>query len=108
MLQLSNPRIDAIVNDWPSGSRRVRVTFAVEGKKSRGERVARVTTGKPKRTTYYLKIRIVDGDDGRIYLLGLTEYNQIVVVPGTLTALQYFHDASPEFESYRKLLMDAS
>lgn len=97
MLTLSNPRESAIVDDWPHGRRRVTATFTIESKTISGQekfRCSRVTTGgtfKPKRTTYYLKMKIVDGDDGRIYLIGLTEYGQRVLIPGTLKTTEYFY-----------------
>jgi len=104
MLELSNPRTEAVVEDWPSGRRRVTATFTVEDGGKRGFRVARVTTGKPKKTTYHLRMTIVDGDDGRIYALGLTEFGQIVVWPGTLKCPEYIYDTKPEYETYKALL----
>lgn len=105
MLRLSNPRTEAIIEDWPHGrNRRVTATFTVENGGNRGFRVARVTTGKPKKTTYHLRIKIVDGDDGKIYVLGLTEYGQIVLIPGTLKTTEYFHSDGPEYETYKAIL----
>ncbi|MHC4372167.1 MAG: hypothetical protein ACYSW8_31570 [Planctomycetota bacterium] len=107
MLQLSNPRHGAVVEDWPSGKRRVTATFDVEQDPKKGDRVARATTGKPKKTTYHKKMRIVDGDDGRVYLLGFTSCAQIVVWPGTMKYPEYFYDGDEGFAEYFKLLMDA-
>ena len=103
MLQLSNPRREAVVEDWPNGRRRVNAFFSVETVKGK-DRVCRTTTGKPKKTTYHVKMRLVDGDDGRIYALGLTELNQMVLWAGTLKTTEYFHEDDEEYGVYRALL----
>ena len=80
----SNPRRSAVIEDWPSGSRRVTATFEVEKGKA-GERVVRTTTGKPHKTTYNRKMVIADGDDGRTYLLAIcADYDFVKVIPGTM------------------------
>lgn len=71
MIALSNPRTHAVIENWPSGANRVTATFTVE-KNKRGERIARTTTGKPKVTTYHDKMAIVDGEDGRTYLIAFS------------------------------------
>ena len=75
--QFSNPRKSATIDGWPSGRMRVQAKFEVEKHPTRGERVSRVTQTKnlmgwnaPHRTTYAEKFFIVDGDDGRTYMLG--------------------------------------
>jgi hypothetical protein len=45
----------------------VTARFEIE-QNSRGERAVRTTTGAPKKLTYADKMRIVDGDDGNIYI----------------------------------------
>ncbi len=67
-MSYSNPRTSAVIPDWPSGSQRVTATFSIEAHPKRGERGVRTTTGAPKTLTYARKARIVDGDDGRIYI----------------------------------------
>lgn len=76
MTTYSNPRMEAVIEDWPSGSHRVRATFKVEQHPTRGERATRTTinpkTGKPsalKALTYARRMRIVDGDDGKTYIV---------------------------------------
>lgn len=67
--QFTNPRLEAEFTDWPlGGSRRGVCRFTVETNK-RGSRILRTTTGKPKASTYSDAVAIVDGDDGRTYLL---------------------------------------
>ncbi len=68
-LTFSNPRILAEFNDWPSGSKRVKCVFHVERHPKRGDRVGRTTTGKTKYTTYGGLAAIVDGSDGKTYIL---------------------------------------
>jgi len=66
----SNPRLNASFTDWPlGGNKRGNCSFAVEKHPKRGSRVLRTTTGKPKASTYSTLCAIVDGDDGRTYLL---------------------------------------
>lgn len=72
----SNPRMEAIIPDWPSGSHRTEAHFKIEQHPKRGERATRTTkhpiTGKPsapKLNAYAHKARIVDGDDGRTYVI---------------------------------------
>lgn len=68
MITFTNPRLRAEFSDWPSGAKRVNCVFAVEQGK-RGYRVTRTTTGKPKTNTYGGRAAIVDGSDGRTYIL---------------------------------------
>ncbi len=105
MLKLSNPRNSAIIEDWPTGRKRCTATFTVETKKGK-YRVSRVTTGKPKKTTYNHRMCIVDGDDGRTYLIAITMYDQAIVMLGTLTSTQhYFKETNPEmYQQVRDLL----
>lgn len=103
MLKLSNPRESAVIENWPFGSKKVTAIFSVE-KNNRGERVSRTTTGKPKLTTYYVRCRIVDGDDRRTYVLALTEYGQIVVIPGTLKTATYYYAKDECYGEYKSLL----
>ena len=74
-VQFSNPRLVSETNDWPSGGMRVYCRFSVEYNSKKGYRVSRVTANKhgvlckPKFTTYSGRCVIVDGDDGRTYIL---------------------------------------
>ncbi len=70
MLTFSNPRRKATFTDWPlSFTKRGECTFEVHNMGKKGERVSRTTTGKPKFTTYASKAAIVDGSNGKTYLL---------------------------------------
>ena len=80
-MKFSNPRTTAVFEDWPfGGSQRCRMEFKIESHPTRGERCIRTSTtannrvGKPKKSTYSTMCRIVDGDDGKTYIL---EYNQV-------------------------------
>jgi hypothetical protein len=88
-LTYSNPRMNVVIEDWPSGSLRTKATFSIEQNK-RGERAVRVTvnpkTGRlnaPKSMTYATKARFVDGSDGRLYIIELSQFKHISVMKGT-------------------------
>ncbi len=89
---LSNPRRETTIDDWPIGRQRCRCRFAVEAHPKRGERVARWTENKtrtgwnnPKKTTYATRFAIVDGDDGRTYLLSFNrDWGCIVLHAGDM------------------------
>jgi hypothetical protein len=83
----SNPRLTAEFTNWPYGALRTTATFSVEKTPGRGERAVRVTidpkTGRPtapKKLTYARKVRIVDGDDGKTYLIEKTLYGFVSVM----------------------------
>jgi hypothetical protein len=72
----SNPRLHAVIENWPSGQHRTTATFTIERHPRRGERGTRTTvnpkTGQPsapKVLTYARRARIVDGSDGKTYIL---------------------------------------
>ena len=70
MITFTNPRLSATFTDWPlGGSKRGTCVFTVTHKPGKGWRFERVTTGKPKCSTYGGLGAIVDGSDGRTYLL---------------------------------------
>lgn len=78
----TNPRMHVEIDDWPSGNYRTKAVFNIEQDAKRGERVTRFTlhpvTGKPgalKKLTYALQMRIVDGEDGKTYILARTAYH---------------------------------
>ena len=81
----SNPRTEATIKDWPHGRNRVTARFWIESHPKRGERVCRQTTGKPKKLTYSKRFAIVDGDDGRTYLIYDTSpYSFLGVMQGNM------------------------
>lgn len=81
-VKFSNPRDFAEFDDWPSGGNRVKCKFEIERKPGK-TRVVRTTTDKfgywqkPKKNTYSADAKIVDGDDGRTYIIRLTSYGFI-------------------------------
>jgi hypothetical protein len=88
MLPFSNPRLVAEFNDWPiGGNHRGQCKFVVELGNKRGIRISRTTTDKngawckPKFTTYGGPAVIVDGSDGKTYILqAVPIYNGIHVI----------------------------
>ena len=83
---LSNPRKEDVIPDWPLGSGRTGDATFTHESNNRGERIRRVTPNrqgvpcKPKRSTYYVKIRLVDGSDGKTHMIGLTRYSGMLCV----------------------------
>lgn len=72
-LTFSNPRQTATFPDWPlGGNRRGNCTFTMEYKEGKGYRIVKQTTGKPKVATYGGKGAIVDGSDGKTYIIQFT------------------------------------
>jgi hypothetical protein len=91
-MNFSNPRLNATFTDWPLGSnKRGNCTFTVHDEGKKGQRVSRTTVGKPKFTTYGTKMCIVDGDNGKTYILQFNTkgINAIRVIASDLN-----HDAS--------------
>lgn len=86
----SNPRMNAVIDNWPIGRTSTSAHFAIEQVPGKGERGTRYTidpkTGKPsatKKLTYARKARIVDGDDGKTYIVELSGvYGHITVMQG--------------------------
>lgn len=86
MITYTNPQLNLTVTDWPYGRFRTTAVFTVE-KNKQGERVSRITTNPktgaenaPKRSTYATLSRIVDGSDGKTYIMQLTSYGFIKVM----------------------------
>jgi hypothetical protein len=106
MTTYSNPRMEATLATWTRISTipnwtRVRpnlgaVHLAVETVEGKGQRATRYTLGdwpdaKPsatKRDTYNLRTRIVDGDDGKTYIIGMTMYGFVNVTRSDLKTQQ--------------------
>ena len=80
MITFSNPRHEATFTDWPlGGSKRGTCTFKVEKHPKRGYRVGRTTTGKTKYDTYSPRVAIVDGSNGRTYILSDTVHGFVSI-----------------------------
>lgn len=81
LISYSNPRMKAVIENWPmGGSRRGVCTFAIEVTPKKGERATRVTHGAAKKLTYARISRIVDGSDGRTYILELSPMSECISV----------------------------
>ena len=80
-MKFSNPRKKAVIADYPLGrDKRGQCVFEVHSDPKKGERVSKTTTGKPSFSTYADRACIVDGDDGRTYLLFFAkDFNSIHV-----------------------------
>jgi hypothetical protein len=104
MLTYTNPRMTAVIPDWPSGRHRVTATFTVETDPKRGQRVIRTTTGKGKATTYAVQARIVTGSDGRTYVAMLTPYDFVGIMRSDLKIQhESIHRGDPRLPELLKL-----
>jgi hypothetical protein len=99
----SNPRVEAVIPDWPSGSKRVTARFSIE-RGPKGERAVRVTDGAPKKLTFSRFVRIVDGSDGRTYIAEFTSYGFISIMRGDMK-LQHetVFDRDPRYPQIKEL-----
>ena len=98
MPNYSNPRTHATIENWPSGSKRVKAEFMIEAFPGKGERAVRVTTGAPKKLTYARKMRIVDGDDGRTYIAALSDYGHVSIMRGDMKLQEEsIHNRDPRY-----------
>lgn len=115
MKHYSNPRLEAVFTDWPTGNTRTTATFAVETT-NRGQRGTRVTldprTGQPnarKVLTYAVAVRIVDGDDGRTYFIERTMYGGISVMRSDMKLQEEsIQQNDPRFAEVSALFGDAA
>lgn len=103
MTKYSNPRMAAAIENWPHGSQRVTAMFTIERDK-RGERAVRVTTGNPKKLTYSVRQRIVDGDDGRTYIASFSMYGFVSIMKGDMKFQhETIHKGDPRYDEVVRL-----
>ena len=102
MTSYGNPRMEAVVNDWPSGGKQVAAYFKIETHPTRVHGPTRQTTGAVRTMTYCEQARIVDGDDGRIYFAELYR-NMITVRGGNLMNAGTFHSDDPRYPELHAL-----
>jgi hypothetical protein len=110
-MKYSNPRKQAIIQDWPiGGNARGSAIFKIEANK-RGERATRETEkrngtwGKPKLGTYAQLTRIVDGDDGRTYVMSYGAYDMISIMRGDMKySEETIHRGDERFEETLAML----
>jgi hypothetical protein len=115
ILSYSNPRLEATIENWPSGQHRTTARFWIETKAGKGQRCLRTTnhpkTGRPsapKKMVYARKARIVDGSDGRTYIIELTIYHSISVMRGDMQFQQeHIAPEDPRYPAIRALFEEA-
>lgn len=81
----SNPRHSVSVPNWPAGTKRGEVqyataTFQVEHKPNKGYRVIKTVVGKPKVSTFGGRVAIVDGIDGKTYIIQRSQFSEAIYV----------------------------
>jgi hypothetical protein len=109
MTEYSNPRMSAVVANWPSGGKRVTAEFTIEQNPTHGERGIRTTTGKPKKLTYGRAARVVDGDDGKTYVaVQAAHYDHITIYRGDFKyAEETVFPNDPRYAAVHKLFEPA-
>jgi len=106
MTEYSNPRLRAVIDNWPIGSKRCTATFMIE-RNGKGERGVRTTVGAPKKLTYARKARIVDGDDGRTYIAELSAYGFVSIMRGDMKFQhEAVFDTDPRFRAIMSLFSE--
>ncbi len=109
---LTNFRKEDTIADWPlGGNKRGSAVFAHESNK-RGQRISRTTTGKPKRSTYYLRVCLADGSDGKTHYVGWSAYGFLSVMSCDMQHSNFSifdgDPPDPNFAEYKQLLFDAT
>lgn len=117
MTTYSNPRLHAVIPDWPFGRQTTTAEFEVSPRNKRGVRIGRRTRNKTdtgwnkvKLTVYAESACIVDGDDGKTYLLLKSDtWRSIEIVQGTMK-FSHGHAShpEPEYDALLALLAEAN
>lgn len=116
-MTFSNPRLYDKFDDWPiGGNRRGMCVFKVEDGGKRGWRVLRQTTNKdgrwnkPKYNVFGDRAAIVDGDDGKTYILQFAGggYDFIRVRSSDFMAAGAFFPGKPGFDEAKSLIEEAN
>lgn len=109
MFTLSNFRKQETIQDWPlGGSKRGPCVFTHEAN-NRGQRIVRTTTGKPKASTYYIRVCLVDGSDGKTHYIGYSIYNFLSVMSCDMKLQDFtIQPADPCFGEYKDQLFAAT
>src|SRR5208282_162288 len=104
MIEYTNPRMNATIENWPSGQKRVTAVFEIEQTSKRGERATRKTIGAVKKLTFARKARIVDGSDGKTYIAELTMYGFVSIMRGDMKLQEEtISDHDPRYEAAKAL-----
>ena len=109
-LVFSNPKSQVEFDDWPCGGERVKCKFWVEKHATRGFRVCRQTTDrrgqwcKPKATTYGGFAAIVEGNDGRTYVLQVSDKYASHICVYRHDFMQAAQPVFPDHADFQKLM----
>src|SRR5882672_4282353 len=109
-MKYSNPRMTAVIEGWPYGRFQTTARFHIETNGNK-QRAVRITvdpkTGRdtaPKKLTYANKARIVDGDDGRTYIIEWSNWGFISVMKGDMKfSHESINELDPRFAEVRAL-----
>jgi hypothetical protein len=108
----TNPTMERRIEGWPMGrQKRAIAVFSIEQHPTRGERAVRVLMEEnfsrayaPKKLTFSLKQRIVDGSDGRTYVAALTRSGFVSIMQGDMKfQAEAIFPEDPRFAEVRAL-----
>jgi len=82
---LSNFRTSDEIEGWPLGRDKKGTAIFTHESNKEGQRISRQTPykgglSKPKSSTYYARICLADGSDGKTHMVGITSYGFISVL----------------------------
>jgi|TARA_Y100000034_G_C6903283_1_gene418432 hypothetical protein len=104
-----------IIEDWPLGSnKRGPATFTHETNGKKGQRIGRQTPykgrlSKPKYSTYYIRVCLVDGSDGKTHYIGWSEYGFLSVMSCDMKHSDFgVFDQDEHFAEYKTALFEAT
>ena len=107
-MQYTNPRKECQINDWPYGNKRVKCKFFIEEAKGK-QRAVRTTENpkggwnKPKKLTYAIKSLIVDGSDGKTYILNEVGHALNVMQANMKYSQEYIAPDDDRFEELKAM-----
>ena len=105
-MKFSNPRLTATFAEWPSSKNGC--VFTIESKPGKGVRCGRTTTGATKYSNYGQKMAIVDGDDGKTYILQYNFANFITVFRYDFKSEAAFFQHDAEYNEIMDLINQAA
>ncbi len=112
---LSNFRREDKIEDWPLGRQlRGTATFTHEENGEKGQRIGRQTPyrgrmGKIKYSTYYIRVCLADGSDGKTHYIGWTGYGFLAVMSCGMKYQDFsIFEKAPNFASYKAKLFEVT
>lgn len=114
-MKYTNPRLKAEFENWPiGGNQKGGCVFEVEFIPKKGWRVIRTTQDrngqwcKPKKHTFGDRTVIVDGTDGRTYILKhVAHYGMVMIIRSDFMSGGSAHHPDPEYDRLLAIINSA-